>query len=101
MNKQAELRQDLIGLYLHVCQLDVQSLKPGNISVYSGGKDLSVDDFLSSAKASAEPITDPRSFLRAANIECSFSNTECSGYQYQPWYGLAHGTAYSSQAGNA
>lgn len=63
MNKQAELRQDLIGLYLHVCQLDVQSLKPGNISVYSGGKDLSVDDFLNSAEASAEPITDPKSSL--------------------------------------
>lgn len=58
-----ELREELIRHYLHVCQLDVQSLKPGNISVYSGGTDLSVDDFLSSAMASAEPITNPKSTL--------------------------------------
>lgn len=63
MNGQNELRAELTRLYLHVCQLDVQSLKPGNISVYSGAKDLSVDDFLTSAKASAEPITDPNSSL--------------------------------------
>ncbi len=63
MNGHNELRAELTRLYLHVCQLDVQSLKPGNISVYSGAKDLSVDDFLNSAKASVEPITDPNSSL--------------------------------------
>ncbi|MFK7815791.1 MAG: triphosphoribosyl-dephospho-CoA synthase [Gammaproteobacteria bacterium] len=59
MEQQSELRKELINHYLQVCKLDVESLKPGNISLYSGGKDLSVDDFLNSAKASAEPITDP------------------------------------------
>jgi triphosphoribosyl-dephospho-CoA synthase len=59
MNNQDELRAELIEHYLHVCELDIQSLKPGNISVYSGGEDLCVDDFLNSAKASAEPITEP------------------------------------------
>lgn len=63
MEQQSELRKELINHYLHVCQLDVESLKPGNISVYSGGEKLSVDDFLNSAKASAEPITDPTSSL--------------------------------------
>ena len=59
MKHQDELRAELMSLYLRVCELDIQSLKPGNISVYSGGKDLSVDDFLNSAKVSAEPITEP------------------------------------------
>lgn len=59
MNQQDELRSKLMSHYLHVCQLDIQSLKPGNISVYSGGKDLSVDDFLNSAEASVGPITEP------------------------------------------
>ena len=63
MKQQNKLRRELISLYLHVCQLDVQSLKPGNISVYSDAKDLRVDDFLNSAKASAEPITEPNSVL--------------------------------------
>ncbi len=52
-----ELQKELIRLYLHTCELDVQSLKPGNVSVYSSVKDLSVDDFLNSAQASAKEIT--------------------------------------------
>lgn len=63
MDQYPKLRKELIKHYLYVCKLDVESLKPGNISVYSGGKDLSVDDFLSSAKVSSEPITDPESSL--------------------------------------
>ena len=54
-----ELQEELIHLYLHICELDVQSLKPGNVSVYSAVKDLSVDDFLNSAAASAQAITEP------------------------------------------
>ncbi len=53
------LQEELTILYLHVCNLDVQSLKPGNISVYSEAKDLRVDDFLNSAEVSAAPITQP------------------------------------------
>ncbi len=52
-----ELQKKLTRLYLDTCELDVQSLKPGNVSVYSTVKDLSVDDFLNSAQASAEAIT--------------------------------------------
>lgn len=63
MKSQADLPTELISLYKHVCQLDVQSLKPGNVSVFSGGNDLSVDEFLTSAEASAEPITDPEASL--------------------------------------
>jgi len=52
------LRKQLIQLYKHVCWLDVHALKPGNVSVYADAQDLKVDDFLSSAKASVEPITE-------------------------------------------
>jgi triphosphoribosyl-dephospho-CoA synthase len=72
-----ELRAELISLYLHVCQLDVQSLKPGNISVYSGGNDLSVDDFLKSAEASAEPITHPN-FSLGRRILNAVSTTQAA-----------------------
>ena len=53
-----ELQVELSQLYLHTCKLDVQSLKPGNVSVYSTVKDLSVDDFLNSAAASVQPLTE-------------------------------------------
>jgi len=52
-----ELQQQLRNLYLHVCKLDIQALKPGNVSVYADSKDLAVDDFLNSAEASADGIT--------------------------------------------
>lgn len=58
-----ELRQQLIKHYLHVCWLDIQSLKPGNVSVYSNSKDLLVDDFLNSSEVSAAPITEPKASL--------------------------------------
>jgi triphosphoribosyl-dephospho-CoA synthase len=63
MEHQSVLRKNLIDHYLDTCKLDVESLKPGNISVFSGGKSLTVDDFLNSAEASAKPITDPASSL--------------------------------------
>jgi triphosphoribosyl-dephospho-CoA synthase len=63
MEHQSVLRKNLIDHYLDTCKLDVESLKPGNISVFSGGQDLTVDDFLNSAEASAKPITDPASSL--------------------------------------
>jgi triphosphoribosyl-dephospho-CoA synthase len=58
-----ELRQKLVELYQHVCWLDVESLKPGNVSVFSCIKDLEVDDFLASSIASAEQITEPNRTL--------------------------------------
>ncbi len=54
-----QLRKQLIERYNHVCWLDIHALKPGNVSVYSDGQGLVVDDFLSSTRASAEPITAP------------------------------------------
>jgi len=58
-----DTRSKLKKHYLHTCKLDILSLKPGNVSVYSGVKDLTESDFLRSADASAEPITNPAATL--------------------------------------
>lgn len=57
-NKNRELltQNELISLYLHVCHLDMQALKPGNVGLHANSHDLSVEDFISSAEASAKPL---------------------------------------------
>ena len=50
-------QQQLIDVYQRACQLDVQAFKPGNVSVYNEGHDMTVKDFILSASVSAEPIT--------------------------------------------
>lgn len=50
------LHQKLIDLYLHACWLDQQALKPGNVGIHSETEGLAVEDFLRSAKVSAEPL---------------------------------------------
>ena len=45
--------------YLQACRLELNALKPGNVSVHSGGHGMSVDQFISSAEVSAEVITEP------------------------------------------
>ncbi len=47
---------DLINLYLHVCNLDMQAIKPGNVGLHANANDLSVEDFVRSAQVSAEPL---------------------------------------------
>ena len=39
------LRQKLIDLYKHVCWLDMQALKPGNVGLHSGSDGLLVEGF--------------------------------------------------------
>ncbi|MEE9355890.1 MAG: triphosphoribosyl-dephospho-CoA synthase [Methylococcaceae bacterium] len=53
------VREQLIQAYLKACEVDVLAFKPGNVSVYVEGHDMTVNDFRLSAKVSAEPITDP------------------------------------------
>lgn len=45
--------------YLKACALDVESFKPGNVSVYSSGHGMCADDFYRSAKVSAPFVCDP------------------------------------------
>lgn len=46
----------LSELYRQACEVDVQAFKPGNVSVYSDGHDMTVADFRISAQVSAEPL---------------------------------------------
>lgn len=45
--------------YLDACEAELRAFKPGNVSVYSEGHDMTVADFRDSAKASATPLCDP------------------------------------------
>ena len=50
-------RQHLIDAYIQACEIELQAFKPGNVSVYSDGHDMTVQDFRTSASVSAAPIT--------------------------------------------
>jgi len=45
--------------YQEACELDLQALKPGNVSIFADGHDMTVDDFRLSAKVSAPPLCNP------------------------------------------
>jgi triphosphoribosyl-dephospho-CoA synthase len=51
--------EQLGELYRQACEVDVQAFKPGNVSIYADGHDMSVADFIKSAEVSAEPICNP------------------------------------------
>ena len=51
--------KQLISAYIEACEIDVQAFKPGNVSVYADGHDMTVSDFLVSAEVSAEAICNP------------------------------------------
>ncbi len=51
--------KQLILAYLQACEVDVQAFKPGNVSVYAAGHEMTAEDFRVSAQASAEPICSP------------------------------------------
>lgn len=53
------LEKQLRDFYLHACELELQAFKPGNVSVYSDGHDMTVDDFRISANVSALEIANP------------------------------------------
>lgn len=50
-------QEQLILAYKQACDIDVQAFKPGNVSVYNDGHDMTVGDFTVSAEVSAYPIT--------------------------------------------
>lgn len=53
------VRQALSDAYIHACEVELQAFKPGNVSVFSDGHDMTVDDFRLSAEVSAAPLTNP------------------------------------------
>lgn len=46
----------LAQLYKEACEVELQAFKPGNVSVYADGHDMTVEDFRKSAKVSALPL---------------------------------------------
>ncbi|MCK9396897.1 MAG: triphosphoribosyl-dephospho-CoA synthase [Methylobacter sp.] len=51
--------EQLSELYRQACEVDVQAFKPGNVSVYADGHDMTVADFRLSANVSATPLCNP------------------------------------------
>jgi triphosphoribosyl-dephospho-CoA synthase len=51
--------QQLAELYREACEIELQAFKPGNVSVYSEGHDMTVADFRISAEVSATPLCNP------------------------------------------
>ncbi|MDD2724807.1 MAG: triphosphoribosyl-dephospho-CoA synthase [Methylovulum sp.] len=49
----------LAELYKEACELELQAFKPGNVSVYADGHDMTVADFRISAEVSAAPLCNP------------------------------------------
>lgn len=54
-----EWRAELAKSLRHACEIDVLSMKPGNVSIASPGHGMSADDFLASAAAILDPMTRP------------------------------------------
>ena len=46
-------------LYQQACEVELQAFKPGNVSVYADGHDMTVEDFRISAKVSAFALCNP------------------------------------------
>jgi triphosphoribosyl-dephospho-CoA synthase len=51
--------QQLSELYQQSCEVELQAFKPGNVSIYADGHDMTVADFRISAEVSATPLCNP------------------------------------------
>ena len=51
--------QQLSELYQQACEVELRAFKPGNVSVYADGHDMTVADFRLSAEVSAAPLCNP------------------------------------------
>ena len=49
----------LSDFYQRACEEELQAFKPGNVSVYADGHDMTVADFRTSAEVSAAPLCNP------------------------------------------
>ena len=50
-------RQQLKEAYEYACEIELRAFKPGNVSIYADGHDMTVEDFRLSARQSSAPIT--------------------------------------------
>lgn len=49
----------LSDFYQQACEEELQAFKPGNVSIYADGHDMTVADFRTSAEVSAAPLCNP------------------------------------------
>jgi triphosphoribosyl-dephospho-CoA synthase len=52
-------REIIQAAYEDACRQEVEALKPGNVHLFADGHRMTVQEFLTSAKVSAAPLTDP------------------------------------------
>jgi triphosphoribosyl-dephospho-CoA synthase len=52
-------RNQIKQAIIWACEQEVKAPKPGNVNCFSDGHNMEIDDFLKSAHAIAEPLTDP------------------------------------------
>lgn len=50
-------QQQLMRAYEYACEIELRACKPGNVSIYADGHDMTVEDFRVSARQSSAPIT--------------------------------------------
>lgn len=50
-------QKQLMQAYEYACEIELRAFKPGNVSIYSDGHDMTVEDFRVSAGKSSEPLT--------------------------------------------
>lgn len=50
-------QQQLKTAYEYACEIELRAFKPGNVSIYADGHDMTVADFRLSARQSSAPIT--------------------------------------------
>jgi triphosphoribosyl-dephospho-CoA synthase len=53
------LRKVIRAAYEDACRREIEALKPGNVHVFADGHDMSTEQFLTSARVSSAPLTDP------------------------------------------
>ncbi len=49
--------KQLADAYLYACEVELQAFKPGNVSIYADGHDMTVEDFRVSARQSVTSLT--------------------------------------------
>jgi triphosphoribosyl-dephospho-CoA synthase len=53
-------RHQIAKAYIDACVAELNAPKPGNVHVFAGGHDMEAAHFLAAARASANPLTEPR-----------------------------------------
>ncbi|WP_394890676.1 triphosphoribosyl-dephospho-CoA synthase [Mesorhizobium sp. AaZ16] len=55
----ARARERISAAYVDACRMEIEALKPGNVHLFADGHRMSADQFITSARVSAAPLTDP------------------------------------------